>query len=69
MFNSLFAFQPCYQNLGYKKGLCPVAEDFYKREISIPLYQSMSNGECKYLLDTIFKVFKEGKDCRLLTSG
>lgn len=32
---------PYYQQLGYKKGLCPKAEDFYAREISLPVYPAM----------------------------
>ena len=34
-------WHPYYQKLGYKKGLCPVAEDFYLSEISIPIYPSL----------------------------
>ncbi|MBF0558378.1 MAG: aminotransferase class I/II-fold pyridoxal phosphate-dependent enzyme [Nitrospirae bacterium] len=37
--------QPYYQNLGFRKGLCPAAEDFYEREISIPIYQGMSDSD------------------------
>ncbi|RLE14811.1 UDP-4-amino-4,6-dideoxy-N-acetyl-beta-L-altrosamine transaminase [Candidatus Aerophobetes bacterium] len=51
--------QPYYQRLGYRKGICPNAEDFYQREISIPLYQSMSGEDIEYVVNTIFKVFKE----------
>jgi len=49
--------QPYYQRLGYRKGICPNAEDFYQREISIPLYQSMSGEDIEYVVNTIFKVF------------
>jgi len=31
-------WHPYYKGLGYKKGLCAVAEDFYQKEISLPLY-------------------------------
>ena len=50
---------PYYQQLGYKKGLCPNAEDFYERQISIPIYQSMSDEDVQYLIDTLIKVFKQ----------
>ena len=36
-------WHPYYQKLGYKKGLCPTAEDYYIRGISIPLYQKFVN--------------------------
>lgn len=35
-------WHPYYQQLGYKKGLCPVAEDYYWRALSLPLFPSMS---------------------------
>ena len=50
--------QPYYQKLGYKKGSCPVSEDFYKREISIPMYPTMDNEDVDYVIKKIFKVFK-----------
>ena len=34
---------PYYQHLGYEKGLCPNAEEIYKRILSIPLYPKMSD--------------------------
>jgi len=52
-------WQPYYQKLGYKKGICPNAEDFYQREISIPLYPKMSDQDIKYVIEEIFEVFKE----------
>lgn len=46
-------WQPYYQKLGYEKGICPVAEDFYQREISIPLYPAMSNEDVEYVIRNI----------------
>jgi UDP-4-amino-4,6-dideoxy-N-acetyl-beta-L-altrosamine transaminase len=50
--------QPYYKELGYKKGLCPVAEDFYQREISTPIYPSMENGEKQHVISKIFEIFQ-----------
>ena len=36
---------PYYKRLGYKKGLCPKAERYYKETITLPLYPGMSNSE------------------------
>ena len=44
---------PYYRQLGYKEGLCPKAEDFYRREISIPLYPSMTDEEVSYVMDKV----------------
>lgn len=48
---------PCYQALGYTRGLCPSAEDFYQREISIPLYPSMSDEEVTSVIERVRLVF------------
>jgi UDP-4-amino-4,6-dideoxy-N-acetyl-beta-L-altrosamine transaminase len=45
--------QPYYKGLGYEKGLCPVAEDFYQREISIPIYPAMTDKMVNQVIDTI----------------
>jgi UDP-4-amino-4,6-dideoxy-N-acetyl-beta-L-altrosamine transaminase len=50
---------PFYQNLGYGKRLCPRAEDFYQREISIPIYPSITGLEIDHVVKTLFKVFNE----------
>jgi dTDP-4-amino-4,6-dideoxygalactose transaminase len=41
--------QPFYRHLGFEEGYCPVAEDYYKRAISLPLYPDLSTGQ----LDTV----------------
>ena len=51
--------QPYYQHLGYKQGLCPNAEDFYQKEISLPLYPSMADGDIEYTIETVISVFRE----------
>ncbi len=50
--------QPYYQNLGYKKNLCPISEDFYRKEISIPMYPSMDNQDVEHVIKKVFNVFK-----------
>jgi UDP-4-amino-4,6-dideoxy-N-acetyl-beta-L-altrosamine transaminase len=51
--------QPHYRQLGYKRASCPNAEDFYEREISIPLYPSMSAEDVDYVVRNIRDVFEE----------
>ncbi|OGD63336.1 UDP-4-amino-4,6-dideoxy-N-acetyl-beta-L-altrosamine transaminase [Candidatus Beckwithbacteria bacterium RBG_13_42_9] len=46
-------WHPYYQKLGYKRGICPRAEDFYKREVSIPLFPSMSGENIQYIIKII----------------
>ena len=47
--------QPYYKKLGFSKGDFPIAEDYYARAISIPIYGSMD-------FDTQDKVVKVIKD-------
>ncbi|SNZ03788.1 UDP-4-amino-4,6-dideoxy-N-acetyl-beta-L-altrosamine transaminase [Persephonella hydrogeniphila] len=50
-------WHPYYEKLGYRKGICPEAEDFYKREISLPIYPAMSNKDIEYVVKKVFKQF------------
>ncbi len=43
-------FHPYYQRLGYKKGICPKAENFFASEISIPLFPSLTKKEQQYVV-------------------
>lgn len=47
---------PYYRKLGYKKGLCPVAEEIYKGIMSIPLYPKMSDQDVKDVIHAVTKV-------------
>lgn len=47
---------PYYQHLGYKKGLCPNAEEMYKGIMSIPLYPKMTDQDVEDVIHTVKKV-------------
>jgi UDP-4-amino-4,6-dideoxy-N-acetyl-beta-L-altrosamine transaminase len=47
-----------YKELGYEEGLCPVAEAFYKSELSLPLYHGMTDKDVETVIKTVNKVFK-----------
>lgn len=52
--------QPYYQNLGYKKGECPVDEKFYKKEISIPMFPTLDDDDdLDFVKEKLYKVFNE----------
>jgi dTDP-4-amino-4,6-dideoxygalactose transaminase len=44
---------PYYQQLGYKQGLCPNAEDAYKCMITLPLHPSLSDEQVEYVIKTL----------------
>ena len=50
---------PYYQGQGYRGEKCPVAEDFYGREISLPIYPAMTKEDIDYVIKTVLRVFKE----------
>ena len=52
---------PYYQKLGYKKGLCPVAEEVYKGIMSIPLYPRMTDQDVSDVIYAVRKVVENYK--------
>lgn len=45
-------FHPYYQQLEYKKGLCPKAEQFYESIISLPIYPGLKEKDQEFVIDT-----------------
>lgn len=52
-------WHPYYKKLGYEKGFCPKAEDFYQREISIPLFPDLAKEEINYITKLIKDYFDD----------
>lgn len=52
---------PYYQHLGYKKGLCPRAEEVYKGIMSIPLYPKMSDADVEDVIHAVKKIIENYK--------
>ena len=50
---------PYYQEMGYKQGMCPSAEEFYQREISIPVHPGMDDQAVDTVIETLRRIFKE----------
>jgi UDP-4-amino-4,6-dideoxy-N-acetyl-beta-L-altrosamine transaminase len=46
-------WHPYYQKLGYRKGLCPAAEDYYQRTISLPLFPAMNQNDVDRVVSTL----------------
>jgi len=36
---------PVYADLGYRPGMCPVAEEYYEQEISLPLFPTLTDDD------------------------
>lgn len=51
-------WHPLYQDLGYKRGLCPQAEDFYQSIISLPIYPALTKAH----QEEVIKLLREIMD-------
>ena len=45
--------QRCYEWMGIKEGMLPLAEEISRTELSIPIYYGMRDDEVDYVIDTI----------------
>jgi dTDP-4-amino-4,6-dideoxygalactose transaminase len=54
--------QPFYKKLGFKVDRYPVAEDFYSREISLPIYPDLKNSDIKTVIQRVLNVFRESQE-------
>jgi UDP-4-amino-4,6-dideoxy-N-acetyl-beta-L-altrosamine transaminase len=46
-------WHPYYRDLGYRRGQCPVAEDFYARAVSLPIFPRMSDDDVDRVIDAV----------------
>jgi dTDP-4-amino-4,6-dideoxygalactose transaminase len=44
---------PVYADLGYQRGMCPVAEDYYAQEISLPMFADLTDPDVDRVIDLI----------------
>jgi UDP-4-amino-4,6-dideoxy-N-acetyl-beta-L-altrosamine transaminase len=52
-------WHPYYQSLGFKKGLCPKAESYYSRCLSLPMYHSLTEIEQDYVIQSVREFFNQ----------
>lgn len=44
-------YHPYYEDIGYKRGICPVAERLYDEIVTLPLYPGMSDEDAAYVTE------------------
>jgi len=49
-------WSPYYEQLGYKKGLCPIAEQWYAGALTLPLYPKMTDKDVRDVIDRLSTV-------------
>jgi len=52
-------FHPLFRDLGCGPGLCPVAEDFSSRAISLPIFPAMSDSDVERVIDAVHRVARK----------
>lgn len=48
--------QPWYKHLGFKEGMFPVAENYYKEALSLPMFPTLSVDEQQYVVNTALDI-------------
>ncbi|WP_229076196.1 DegT/DnrJ/EryC1/StrS aminotransferase family protein [Actinoplanes sp. DH11] len=46
-------WHPVFEDLGYRRGMCPVAEAFYAEELSLPLFADLSDDDQDRVVETL----------------
>ena len=48
--------QPYYEKMGFKNGDFPVAEEYYRGAISLPMYPRLTQSEQQYVIDSLKRI-------------
>ena len=46
-------WHPLFEDLGYRRGMCPKAEAFYREEISLPMHASLSDADIDRVIEAV----------------
>jgi dTDP-4-amino-4,6-dideoxygalactose transaminase len=46
-------WHPVFEDLGYQRGMCPVAEQFYAEEISLPMFAALADDDQSRVIDVL----------------
>lgn len=49
-------WHPHYKQLGYRKGLCPNAEEFYESILTVPLFPAMTDEDVEDVVNGFYKI-------------
>ncbi len=51
--------QPCFEDLGYKKGDFPATEELAETGLSLPMYPELNDEQINYICNTVINYFKQ----------
>jgi perosamine synthetase len=49
-------WHPVFADLGYRRGMCPVAEGFYAEQLSLPLYVDLSDADQDRVVEALHRI-------------
>jgi dTDP-4-amino-4,6-dideoxygalactose transaminase len=49
---------PYYRNLGWKEGDLPIAENYYKHCISLPMYPTLKDDEIDFVIQKVVNYYE-----------
>jgi dTDP-4-amino-4,6-dideoxygalactose transaminase len=53
-------WHPAFEDLGYRRGMCPVAEAYYAEEISLPLYVGLERSDQDRVIEELRRILGDG---------
>ena len=56
-------WHPAFEDLGYKRGMCPNAELYYEQEISLPMYADLTPDQVSRVIDVLRSALSAGPYC------
>jgi dTDP-4-amino-4,6-dideoxygalactose transaminase len=49
-------WHPMFEDLGYRRGMCPVAEAFYAEELSLPLFYDLTDADQDRVVEALHTI-------------
>jgi dTDP-4-amino-4,6-dideoxygalactose transaminase len=49
-------WHPLFEDLGYRRGMCPVAEAFYAEELSLPLFYDLTDTDQDRVVEALHAI-------------
>jgi perosamine synthetase len=51
-------WHPVFEDLGYRRGMCPRAEAFYREELSLPLFPTLTNADQDRVIEALHAILR-----------
>lgn len=51
-------WHPLFEDLGYQRGMCPNAEQFYAEELSLPMFADLTDADLERVIETLIGIIE-----------